>query len=38
MMGILTAEPKGEEIVGELRVSSHDGRLVRASPVRLRRQ
>jgi hypothetical protein len=38
MIGILTGEQEGQEIVGELRVSSHDGRLVRSSPVRLQRR
>jgi hypothetical protein len=38
MIGILTAVREGQDIVGELRVSSHDGRLVRSSPVRLQRQ
>jgi hypothetical protein len=38
MSGILTAERQAEELVGELRVSSQDGSLVRSSPVRLQRR
>ena len=38
MSGILTAERQDKELVGELRVSSEDGALVRSSPVRLARR
>ena len=38
MSGILVGQREGQEIIGELRVSSQDGSLVRFSPVRLRRE
>jgi hypothetical protein len=38
MSGILVGQRSGQEIIGELRVSSQDGSLVRFSPVRLRRE